>query len=190
MAHLARLLYGLRDSAARFHKTLSDWMVSYGFIPLDPDCTMFKLELNGSTIYVALYVDDGLVAHNSDAEYKLFINALSKRFELSMDAKEVSWYLGVSITRDWENGTLKLSQEQYVNDLLKRFNMVDCNPVLTPFEVGQCLTSEDCPKIQDKAVVKEYQQIIGSLNYLVSWTHPGLAYPVSQCSRFMSNPGP
>eukprot|EP00961_Rhodomonas_salina_P102477 1378562-Rhodomonas_salina.1 len=60
---------------------------------------------------IALYVDDGLVAHNSGAAYSTFIKALATRFELSADSTEVSWYLGISIQRDWEKGTIKLSQK-------------------------------------------------------------------------------
>ena len=115
---------------------------------------------------------------------------MSKRFELSTDAKEVSWYLGVSVERNWKTRSLKICQSQYVNDLLKRFNMEYSNPVLTPMEVGQRLSSEDCPKFPDKLTGKQYQQLVGSLNYLVACTRPDLAFPVSQCARFMSNPGP
>eukprot|EP00961_Rhodomonas_salina_P023445 314817-Rhodomonas_salina.1 len=63
-------------------------MIEYGFTALDADCTMFKLERDGKVIILALYVDDGLVAHNSDSKYQTFIEALSKRFELSADAAE------------------------------------------------------------------------------------------------------
>eukprot|EP00961_Rhodomonas_salina_P279934 3781534-Rhodomonas_salina.1 len=99
---------------------------------------------------IALYVDDGLTAHNNDAEYAKFIKALSERFELSVESTEVTWYLGVGILRDWSKGTIKLTQHQYVNYLLKRFNMTDCNPVLTQMEVGQRLSSADCPDVIDK----------------------------------------
>eukprot|EP00961_Rhodomonas_salina_P271738 3671475-Rhodomonas_salina.2 len=68
--------------------------------------------------------------------------------------------------------------------------MTNCNPVLTPMEVGQRLTSADCPEVLDKANVKEYQQLVGSLNYLVAWTRGNLAFTVSQLSLFMANPGP
>lgn len=57
-------------------------------------------------------------------------------------------------------------------------------------EVGQCLSSADCPDVLDKANVKEYQQLVGALNYLVGWTREDLAFPVLQCARFMANPGP
>eukprot|EP00961_Rhodomonas_salina_P117298 1579017-Rhodomonas_salina.1 len=65
---------------------------------------------------VALYVEDGLVAQNSDVVYAKLVKALSERFELSTESEEVTWYLGVGIQRDWKAGTLKLTQEQYVTD--------------------------------------------------------------------------
>eukprot|EP00961_Rhodomonas_salina_P043111 579629-Rhodomonas_salina.1 len=108
---------------------------------------------------ITLYVNDGLVAHNNNGAYEAFVKALATRFEQSTESKEVTWQLGVGLQRDWEAGTLKLTQEQYGKDLLKRFNMTDCNPVLTPMEVGQLLSSLDCPDTLDKANVKEYQQL-------------------------------
>eukprot|EP00961_Rhodomonas_salina_P170055 2291790-Rhodomonas_salina.1 len=60
--------------------------------------------------------------------------------------------------------------------------MTDCNSVLTPMEVGQRLTSEDCPEVTDKAMLKHYQQLVGSLNYLVAWCYPEFSFAVSQCA--------
>eukprot|EP00961_Rhodomonas_salina_P092226 1241102-Rhodomonas_salina.1 len=190
-AKLSSSLYGCRDSAHRFWKTLSTWLIDYGFEVVNADKTLFRLKKDDGTImFITLYVDDWLTAHNNDAEYAKFIAALASLFELSAESTEITWYLGVCVERDWEQGTLKLTQQQYVTDLLERFQMSDCNPVLTPMEVGQCLTSADCPNEVNKSNVKEYQQLVGSLNYLVAWTRGDLAFPVSQCSRFMANPGP
>jgi hypothetical protein len=30
--------------------------------------------------------------------------------------------------------------------------------------------------------------LIGSLNYLNSWTRMDIAYPISQCAKYMANP--
>eukprot|EP00961_Rhodomonas_salina_P155677 2096371-Rhodomonas_salina.1 len=70
--------------------------------------------------------------------------------------------------------------------------MTDCNPVLTLMEVGQHLSSADCPDsdVIDKVNIKEYQQLVGSLNYLMAWSRADLAFQVSQCLHFMANPGP
>ena len=190
VAKLTRSLYGLKCAAYRYHKTFADWIEEYGFKSLDPDRTIFKYDGADGTLIMSIYVDDGLVAHNSEVEYNRFIKAISGKFELSTDDSEVSWYLGVSITRDYKRGTFHLSQKQYIKDLLSRFKMEDCKPALTPMEVGVRLTSDDVPATPDRATVREYQQVVGSLMYLVSWTRPECAYAVSQLARFMSNPGP
>ena len=146
-------------------------MIEYRFVALNTARMMFKLVRNSSTIIVSLNVDDCLVAHNSDAEYQIFlvIDVLSERFELSAEASEVSWYLGVGVSHDWEKGTvaITLCQNQYLQDLLARVQMTDANPVITPMKVRQQLTSEDCPEMPDKQTAREYQQIMGSLYYLV-----------------------
>ena len=54
------------------------------------------------------------------------------------------------------------------------------------------MLSDDCPDVKDidKEVVKNYQQIVGSLMYMVAWTHPEISFAVQQCAKYMSNPGP
>ena len=196
-AKLSKSLYGLRDAAYRFHKTLSDWLLDYGCEALDADRTMFRYNGNNGTMIISLYVDDGLVSTDSVEEYRRFITALQERFELSADDKEVSWYLGVQVKRDIEAGWLHLNQEQYIDKVLERFKMTDCKPVLTPMEVGTRLTSFDQPDwnntTQTKSdidTIRGYQQIVGSLMYALAWTHPEIAFAVQQCSKYMANPGP
>jgi len=196
-AMLSQSLYGLRDAAYRFHKTLSDWMPEYGCEALDADRTMFRYDGEHGTMTINLYVDDGLVSTDSEEEYRKFITALQQRFELSADDSEVKWYLGVQVTRDLAEGYVHLNQEQYINNLLERFQMQDTKPVLTPMEVGVRLTSFDQPDWSNKNQTKDdvdtiraYQQIVGSLMYTLAWCHPEIAFGVQQCSRYMANPGP
>eukprot|EP00961_Rhodomonas_salina_P265514 3589292-Rhodomonas_salina.1 len=88
-AKLDYMLYGCRDSARKFWETLSTWMEQYCFESVNADKTLFRLKHNdGTVMIVALYVDDGLVAHNSDEQYAKFIKALSERFELSAESTE------------------------------------------------------------------------------------------------------
>jgi hypothetical protein len=191
VAKLSKSLYGLKNSAYLFHKSLSTWMLDYGFKAIDSDETMFRYVGEHGTLILALYVDDGLVACSSDKEYEIFIEALKERFELSTETKEVSWYLGVSVKRDLKNGTLHLSQEKYINDLLSRFKMEDATPALTSMEIGARLTSDDCPSKDeaDKNVIRNYQQMVGSLMYVVAWCHPEISFSVQQCAKYMSSPG-
>ena len=143
-----------------------------------------------SVILLSLYVDDGLCATNDEKMYKNFLKQLSNDFELS-DQGRFQWYLGVHIKQDLQNKKTKISQTQYIKDILERFGMTGATPVTTPMEPNTHLTRADCPSDDkvDKLFKREYQRNIGALMYL-SFTRPDLAHSVNQCSRFMSNPGP
>ncbi len=52
------------------------------------------------------------------------------------------------------------------------------------------LSKSDCPAVPNFDDTKMYQQLIGSLMYIAGGTRPDIAYAVSACSQFMSNPGP
>ncbi|KAL6320070.1 hypothetical protein AAG906_004468 [Vitis piasezkii] len=65
-----------------------------------------------------------------------------------------------------------------------RFQMKDCNPVLTPTELGLKLTKHGAGKMVNATL---YKQIVGSLMYLTS-TRPDIMYAMSLISRYMENP--
>ena len=50
--------------------------------------------------------------------YKEFIAAMSKDFDLS-DSGELKWFLGGKVEQDRKKGIVRLSQEQYCNDVIK-----------------------------------------------------------------------
>nr|GEU37922.1 retrovirus-related Pol polyprotein from transposon TNT 1-94 [Tanacetum cinerariifolium] len=62
--------------------------------------------------------------------------------------------------------------------------MEDCNPVVTPMELGTKLSKFEGGEPVD---ADKYQSLVGSLRYLTS-TRPDLSYSVGVISRFMENP--
>jgi len=196
-AMLSKSLYGLRDAAYRFHQTLSTWMLEYGCEAIDADRTMFRYQGKHGELIICLYVDDGLVSTNSEEEYKIFITSLQERFELSTDDTEVSWYLGIAVSRCMKEGYVHLHQTKYIEKMLERFKMTDVKPVLTPLEVGARLSKDDQPDWSnttmtdnDVKTIQNYQQLVGSLMYCLAWCHPEIAFAVQQVSKHMANPGP
>eukprot|EP00961_Rhodomonas_salina_P305711 3942007-Rhodomonas_salina.2 len=140
-----------------------------------------------------IYVDDGISATNDPKMYKEFLSALSKDIKLSNQPEgPISWYLGTNIKQDPADRRIKLSQAQYVKDILELFGMTGANLVSTPLELNTHLIRDYCPapgQIRiNKQFRREYQRIVGSLMYLASFTCPDLAHAVNQCSRFMANP--
>ncbi|RVW39505.1 Retrovirus-related Pol polyprotein from transposon TNT 1-94 [Vitis vinifera] len=100
--------------------------------------------------------------------------------------------IGMRIIRDKANGTLKLSQSEYVKKVLSRFNMNEAKPVSTPLGSHFKLSKEQSPKTEeerDHMSKVPYASAIGSLMYAMVCTRPDIAHAVGVVSRFMSRPG-
>lgn len=114
---------------------------------------------------------------------------LSTKFRMK-DLGEARQVLGMRITR--KGGAIGLDQQRYTEELLQRFNMVDCNPTSTPAEVNLRLTKAMSPKTeQEKERMQNvpYRELVGGLQFLAQCTRPDIAYSVNAVSSFCSNPG-
>ena len=70
---------------------------------------------------------------------------------------------------------------RYAGEILKRFEMKECNSTSTPTEPRLQLSKD--PE-EDDVDPTQYRRLIGSLRYLCHTRHD-LAYSVSMVSRFM-----
>jgi hypothetical protein len=132
---------------------------------------------------VVVFVDDLLVTASKQAELDSFKEELTKRFEIKC-LGPVKTYLGIDIYRDEEGKLMYLSQEAYVNALIKRFKMESAHPVDIPMIVGHDLTNPSGPQGEQEA--PEFPQLIGALMYLMVCTRPDIAFSISVLSRFMA----
>ena len=110
---------------------------------------------------------------------------LSSKFDMK-DLGKLSYFLGMKVEQNEQNGSVWIGQRAYTESLLKRFGMEDCNPVSTPVDISSKLThatdNDDCMNQH------EYQSAIGSLMYLSVSTRPDISYAVSSLARFSSKP--
>ena len=96
------------------------------------------------------------------------------------------------IIRDKTNGTLKLSQSEYVKKVLSRFNMNEAKPMSTPLDSHFKLSKKQSSKTKeerDHMSKVPYASTIGSLMYATMYTRPDIAHAVGAVSRFMSRLG-
>ncbi|XP_042441173.1 secreted RxLR effector protein 161-like [Zingiber officinale] len=107
--------------------------------------------------------------------------AMMKKFEMS-DLGLMRYFLGFQVKQS--SGEIFISQEKYVEDLLKKFQMLSCKPVPTPMALNEKLQQEDDNEMADE---KLYRSLVGSWIYLTN-TRPDIVQPVSVLSRFMSKP--
>ena len=102
------------------------------------------------------------------------------------DLGPVHYCLGIEFKQD-SDGTMKMSQRKYIEDVLVRFGMKDCKPINTPLVGNQKLKlPESGEELPDSY---PYQNLIGSLMYLAVSTRPDIAYAVSALSQFNTKHG-
>ena len=143
-------------------------MLSYGFVQVDEEGTLFRFTRGEKMMILSMYVDDGLVAVNDIDFYESFLAEFRKVFTIS-DQGDLHHYLGIRIVRDRIKGVTELCQEQYIQDMLTRFDMQDCKPSNTPYYPDTYLLKSDCCDKLDpinRAYTRDYQVIVGALLFL------------------------
>jgi hypothetical protein len=156
-------------------------MLTHGFERSQYDICVYIKFVNGSPIYLLLYVDDMLIAAKSMKEITILKNQLSSEFEMK-DLGPAKKILGMEIKRDRKSSLLFLSQEKYIEKVLHRFNMHDAKSVTTPIASHFKLSALQCPSSEDDIEYMSrvpYSSAVGSLMYAMVCSRPDLSYAMS-----------
>jgi hypothetical protein len=73
---------------------------------------------------------------------------MQKEFEMSL-LGELSFFLGLQMRQS--NQGIFISQTKYIREMLKRFGMEDCKPVVTPMQTSCKLRKYDDSKSTDQS---------------------------------------
>lgn len=191
VCRLHKSLYGLKQAARCWNIKMHEAMVELGFMRIEADrCVYVKLSDDGKTV-VAVHVDDMLVAASTAQRLSDFINSIKTKFSVKVIG-EPKLLLGVQVARDDNTGAIKLSQEGYINTVLRRFNMADCHARSTPLPERCVLTKAMRPATdgeREEMRQMPYASAVGSLMYLMVATRPDIAQAVGALSKFISDPG-
>lgn len=173
---LEKAIYGLKQASNAWYREIDTVLCELGYQQLKLEPCVYVMSKDNLILIVAIFVDDlYLFGNDNDEADKLKIN-LNNKFRLK-DLGEARNILGMRLRKI--NNCLYLDQHTYIQNLIEKFNMVDCNPVRTPLELGMKLQkSETCD------VELPYQNLIGSLMYLAVNTRPDITHAVSYLSQF------
>jgi hypothetical protein len=111
----------------------------------------------------------------------MFSSTMESELEMSMIG-ELSFFLGLQITQRSEG--IFISQEKYLREMLKRFQMEDSKPVGTPMVTGCKLSKDDDSPDVDQS---SYRSMIGSLLYITA-SRPDIMHVVGMVGRYQSAP--
>ena len=108
------------------------------------------------------------------------------------DLGEAAYILGIRIYSDRSKRLIGLSQDTYIDKILKWFDMQDSKKGFLPMSQGITLGKTQCPMTPDEQErMREipYASAIGSIMYAMLCTCPDVSYALSVTSRYQSNFG-
>lgn len=178
---LNKALCRLKQSPRIWFHTLTSFLKELGFIALLADLAVFVW----GTLYIAIYVDDLLLAGFSMSEISIIKAKLSARFDM-INIGSCTYYLGIPIWHERPMRTLYLSQHEYIERILREFGMWECKPVATPMDSSRFEAPEEGYHCSE-ACRSWYAKAIGSLMYAMLGTRADIAYSVSVLSRYLAN---
>ena len=137
--------------------------------------------------YIAVYVDDlGIAAKDPQA----FCNELKKKYYLKLKGVgPLEYHLGCTYKKD-PDGTLAADPRRYVNKILESYETMfkekprKSRPPLEGGDHPELDTSELC----DEHQTKQFQTLIGQLQWLISLGCFDIAVHVMSLSRFRARP--
>lgn len=178
---LKRSIYGLKQAGRVWNGTIHRTLLALGYSRLATDECIYRRSVDGVDHYMALYVDDLLFVGPDTSEIDRVLDQLDALYGVKR-LGPAEWILGVQLIRG-DDGSVTLSQRQYLIDVLERFNMTDCNPAKTPMVENLQLKPATA---FDPELNRDYRSAIGSLMYAVIATRPDLAQPVGYLARFVN----
>jgi len=183
---LNHFMNGTKQAAYNWHKLADVLLQKQGLIPTVTDPCLYKRYRSGKLTIVGLYVDDFRIA----ADDKNDLDELVAHFKVNYSVKVLpsSWWLGMKIEHDRTKGTLKISQEQYILNMLQRFNMVDCKPTSTPAIPNSKLIKTPDSDKDSEALKFPYREAVGSLLWAARTSRPDILYAVGKVSSHCNNP--
>jgi Reverse transcriptase (RNA-dependent DNA polymerase) len=159
--------YGLRSSGFCWHQRFADVLRAMGFIPSKAEVDIWMRESNNLYEYIALYVDDLLIAARNPKE---IVQKLEEQYKFKLKGVvPLTYHLGCDFFPD-QDGTLCFGPRKYITKMMDQFkNMYSCKPkkCTSPLEKGnhpEVDTSEEL----DEEGIKKYQTNIGCLQWAVS----------------------
>ena len=192
---LLKALYGCKQSANAWQQHLKKLLVEIGMAPLVSDPAVYIMREGDAYVIIGTHVDDLFVVHNragSKLKEKIWKHLSSKLSIKTLG--EARWTLQMLIQRDAVAGVLKLSQENFVEEVLRRFGVDNCKSVPTPaIDAGAeaVMDEADLPvtaKQLDEIKELPFLELIGCCWWLAQMTRLDIFVAVQRASQWVARP--
>ena len=174
-------LYGLKQSARLWYFKLRSQLATIGLYPAEVDECLFT---NRHGTILIVHVDD-IMMTGPDVCVEGVKSQFSSLFDVT-DVNIASYYLGMKITRDRENFTLKLTQGAYIKRIIAAFDPDSRKTSSIPMATDAKIIKTDAEI--NLQVRQRYQALLGSSMYLMLQTRPEMAFAIGKLLRYTHCP--
>ena len=169
---LERSLYGLKQSPRCWNQRFIKFLKEFNLEECDADKCVFTGKIENDEVYLAFFVDDGLVASKN-------VETLRK-----ITVEDSNVFVGLQIERDRERGKLKIHQSAYMRKIIEKFGMADGKTVSVPADPHAALAP--VREYEGSTRIVPYREAIGSLVFLAAVSRPDIAYAVNSVSKYVN----
>ncbi|MBW0468286.1 hypothetical protein O181_008001 [Austropuccinia psidii MF-1] len=178
---LRKALYGMKQAGPCCWQHLSGILEHLGFTSCKVDQLLYVFRKGGMIVAIWMHIDNGVVTSNSPMAIVDFQKALCSNFEIKW-SNTIRHIVGLECT--FGEGEVTIMQSRLMEDILQAY--------------PRAVIHHDCPlsplpdtTVPDKGVVMDatpFRLVVGSLAYLVSGSHPDLAFTVNYLARHSMAP--
>ncbi|GJS22029.1 putative ribonuclease H-like domain-containing protein [Tanacetum coccineum] len=155
----------------RFEGIYKDGHGENGFQRGTIDKTLFIKKVKSDILLVQVYVNDIIFGSTKKELCTEFEKLMHKNFQMS-SMGELTFFLGLQVTQ--KDDRIFISQDKYVDEILKKFGFLTVKTASTPMEISKPLIKDENAEDVD---VHLYRSMIVSLIYLKGQPKMGLWYP-------------
>nr|GEY87795.1 hypothetical protein [Tanacetum cinerariifolium] len=145
-------LYGLHQALRAWYETLSTYLLENGFQRGQIDKTLFINRFKGDILLVQVYVDDIIFGSTRKELCIEFEKLVHKKFQMS-SIGELTFFLGLQVTQ--KNDGIFISQDKYVDEILKKFSFSTVKIASTPMETSKPLFKDAEAKDEESSEDEE-----------------------------------
>ena len=130
---LLRAIYGTKQGGRQWWTTIDSFLKDQGFIPNPADHCFYSLIIGNDYVLLLLYVDDIILASNSEKQLDKYIKIIMKKWKVTYNG-ELKEFLNIALTHLTEQGMIHMSQEKYITTFFEQYGFQEDTSIDTPMQ--------------------------------------------------------
>jgi len=190
LVKLNETLYGMKQANREYYEEVFDFIVNDINLQASSAPPGLFLGVNlgkANGVLIPVYIDDIMIIGRS-ALVPSIASRLYDKFKAAghVPVPDSFQYVSMTVTQDRSNRSIPIDQIGYINRVLEKFVMTDCQKRSTPMEIGykyHAIQPDEQPFDS-----RTYQKAIGSILHATLGTRPDITYATSVLGRYAAQP--